>query len=438
MRFAAEIGAREVHLLEPVPTGKLAENQQAALRQDDRQRIINYQKEFAGRDDFPILSSFLYLESPEAFGCGAGLTHLYIDGSGELCPCNFVPLSFGNITEEPLKIILERMGKYFVRPRPTCVGQLLSPHIHCQKPPLSPEESSRICEEHLPAIHSLPRFFEIRSEANQEVGQEEIQSAYDRINEYYDQFWLEQAAQPIKDLIEKIPFEHKDSIFEAGCGTGFATYLIAQKLKKSGNIIAVDLSSRMLDQAKKRITTAHIDNVRFIAGDALEILKSAGPFDLVFSSWVLGYIPLKPFFSLAGEALKKSGHLAFVVHKENSPYEQLEIFGRLVAQDPSVLQKRVAFDFPRDMEHVRGELRSAGLEIEHLWDGRIVFSYKTPNEVLEHLLKSGAGTAYYDAVDPARRESLEQQFLKILAGSKKHIGRYEVIHDYISCVAQKR
>jgi glucose/arabinose dehydrogenase len=34
----------------------------------------------ARRDDLPILSTFTYLESGSAFGCGAGLTHLYIDG----------------------------------------------------------------------------------------------------------------------------------------------------------------------------------------------------------------------------------------------------------------------------------------------------------------------------------------------------------------------
>ncbi|MHC4639806.1 MAG: methyltransferase domain-containing protein, partial [Planctomycetota bacterium] len=413
MRFAAESGALEVHLLEPSPTGKLAGNQDIVLKQSDRQRILDYQKEIAQQDELPILSSFL------------------------LCPCNFVPLSFGNITDEPLQSILERMGCYFTKPRPRCVGQILAKHINYRNLPLGPEESALICEEHLPKDHSIPRFFQIRAEANQQVGQKEIQSAYDRIHEYYDEFWLEQAARPIEQLIERIPFDRNELTFEAGCGTGYGTLLIAQKLKETANIIAVDLSDQMLAQAGKRIKSAQIDNVRFIAGDALEILNIEGPFDLVFSSWVLGYIPLKPFFSLASRALKDSGRVAFVVHKENSPYEQLEIFGNLVAQDPSVLQKRVAFDFPRDMDHVRQELLSAGLEIEHLWDGKVVFRYDSAHEVLEHLLKSGAGTAYYDAVDPDRREALEEQFLKILAARKKHNAKYEVIHDYISCIAVK-
>ena len=104
---------------------------------------------------------------------------------------------------------------------------------------------------------------------------------------------------------------------------------------------------------------------------------------------------------------------------------------------PSILLKRVAFDFPRDLGHVQHEVESAELRVEHLWDGKITFRYASPEEVLEHLLKSGAGTAFYDAVDPTRRESLEQEFLQRLAGRHQGGPEYHVVHDYISCVAEK-
>lgn len=436
MRFAGQIGAMEVHLLEPCATGKLAGDKNAVLASADKQLILKYQKEVAQDDSLPILSCFRYLESPQAFGCGAGISHLYIDGSGEVCPCNFVPLSFGNITQEPLRRILDRMGCHFRKPRPSCVGQILSRHIPSGQMPLSPEESAQLCESRLPKTHSVPRFFRIRAQAKEEVGNTELQSAYDRIHQDYDRFWLKEAAKPIQDLIARIPATEINSVFEAGCGTGYATVLLADKLKKSTRITAADLSDAMLSQARKRSESAGFHNVRFVAGDALEILKREGPFDMVFSSWVLGYIPLKPFFLAASRELKPSGKLAFVVHKENSPYEQLEIFGQLVAQDPSVLLKRVAFDFPRDTNHVR-QLLSAGFEILHLWDGKVVFRYDTPEEVLEHLLKSGAGTAYYDAVDPKRRKGLERQFLETIARRRRCLTNYDVIHDYICCIAAK-
>ncbi len=437
IRFAAETGAKEVHLLEPCATGKLAGKQEVLLSSEDRKLILEYQKEIARDDNLPILSSFLYLESPEAFGCGAGITHLYIDGSGEVSPCNLVPISFGNIKDEPLDNILKKMGHHFCKPRTKCVGHILARHIKEENLPTAPEVTNEICEKYLPRNHAIPRFFKIKSSAQGEVGRKELQSAYNKIHEYYNEFWLKEASKPIEDLLDKLSFTGNELVFEAGCGTGFATVIIADRLNNPSNIIAADLSEGMLVEAQKRSQSKGINGIQFVTGDALEILNTRGPFDIIFSSWVLGYIKLKPFFTSANLALPSGGKLAFIVHKENSPYEPLKIFGELVAQDPSILLKQIEFDFPRDMKHIKSEIESAELEVVNLWEGKIIFRYKTPEKVLEHLLKSGAGTAYYEAVDPKRRKSLEKKFVKILAERKESVTEYEVIHDYVACVAEK-
>jgi len=437
MQFAAKCGALEVHLLEPSATGKLAGQSEVLLNHKERLQVLDFQHKVADREDLPILSSFLYVESPEAFGCGAGLTHMYIDGSGEVCPCNLVPLSFGNVTREPLVEILDRMGAHFCKPRNGCVGKILSRHVGDGPLPLSPEISARICAEHLPERHEVPRFFKVRSEAQGDVGAEELKTAYNRIHGDYDTFWVCEAGKPVQDLVNRMSFGGRQRIFEAGCGTGFATVLIADRVGASGEIVAADLSEGMLEEARARARAKGVDNVRFVAGDALDILENAGSFDTIFSSWVLGYIPLAPFFSRASHALAPGGRLAFVVHKENSPREPIDLFWEIVAEDPSVLEKRVAFDFPRDIEHLKNELQAAGLEAEHVWDGYITFQYDSPEQVLEHLLKSGAGTAFYDAVDPLRRKALEQRFLDTIRARHEATGQYNVIHDYITCVAKR-
>ena len=434
MEFAGRCGALEVHLLEPSATGKLAGRTDVLLSGAERRRIIDYQRELAARDDLPILSSYAYLESPDAFGCGAGLTHLYIDGSGEVCPCQLVPLSFGNAAEQPLGAILDTMGRYFRQPRAGCVGRVLTRHVGDGRLPTPPECSCRICEQHLPATHDVPRFFRVRAEARAAVGPDELRAAYDRVHGDYDEFWLAQAARPIDELIARLPWRGDERVFEAGCGTGYATALLAAR---AGSVLAVDLSVGMLAEARRRLGTVARGRAQFVAGDALEMLGRQGPFDVIFSSWVLGYIPLQPFFAAASRALAPGGRLAFVVHKENSPREPLEVFAELVARDPAVLTKRVAFDFPRDADHVRQELSSAGLAVDGVWEGAVVFRYATAHGVLEHLLKSGAGTAFYDAIDPVRRDALTGEFLQRLAARHGNRPPYEVTHEYVACVAQK-
>jgi MoaA/NifB/PqqE/SkfB family radical SAM enzyme/protein-L-isoaspartate O-methyltransferase len=434
MRFAADSGALEVHLLQPSATGKLKDQTDVLLTDAERRSILSYQRQVAERDDPPILSSYIYLESPDAFGCGAGLTHLYIDGSGEVCPCQFVPLSFGNVSREPLASILNRMKRHFHKPRTHCVGLQVAGHIADGQLPATPEASDRICADCLPSSHSVPRFFQIRDAAREEVGQNELESAYDSVHGDYDEFWLTEAAKPINDLVTRLCCCGSERVFEAGCGTGYATTLLANKVS---SVLAVDISEGMLAEARKRATAAGVDNVRFVAGDALDILESSGPFDIVFSSWVLGYIALKPFYAAARGALAKDGRLAFVVHKENSPREPLEIFAELVGRDPSVLRKRVAFDFPRDMCQVQAELSGAQFKVDELWEGAVVFRYDSPEHVLEHLLKSGAGTAFYDAIDPSRRASLTDDFLMLLADRHRSSAAYEVVHEYVACIARK-
>jgi len=434
MRFAGERGAREVNLLEPSAAGRLAGRTDVLLSAAESRLVLDYQKEVAGDEQLPILSSYAYLEAGETFGCGAGLTHLYVDGSGEVCPCQMVPLGFGNVGREPLAAILEKMGRHFRRPRAACVGRLLAGQIPDGPCPTAPETSAEICRRCLPSAHPLPRFFEIRAEAQEEVGRDELRAAYDRVHRDYDDFWLAEAAAPIEELLRRLGPRKIKGVFEAGCGTGYATALLAPRAE---SVLAVDLSEGMLAEARRRLRARGVDNVRLIAGDALEVLEREGPFELVFSSWVLGYIPLAPFFAAASRSLAVGGRLAFVVHKENSPRRPLEIFAELVAQDPTVLRRRVAFDFPRDVQHVEAEMAAAGLRIDDLWQGAVVFHYDRPEEVLEHLLKSGAGTAFYDAIEPDRRQPLTDEFLRRLAEGRESAPGYEVSHEYVACIAAK-
>ncbi len=420
-------------MLEPSATGRLAGRSDVLLSAAERQMILDYQGQVAADERLPVLSSYAYLESSAAFGCGAGLTHLYIDGSGEVCPCQLVPLSFGNVVHEPLTRILARMGKHFSQPRPACVARVLNRHLPEGQSPTPPRTSCTLCREHLPRRHALPRFFKAHAAARRAVGRRELRVAYDRVHDDYDAYWLTAAAHPIDELVQKLPWRGTERVFEAGCGTGYATALLAER---AARVVAADISKGMLSRARQRLRAAGRANVQLRAGDALALLKSTPACDVIFSSWVLGYIPLRPFFGAVAGALHRHGRLALVVHKLNSPREPLEIFAELVACNPRVLRKQVAFDFPHDAAHLTGELMHAGLAPQDIWEGTAVFRYSCPREVLAHLLKSGAGTAFYDALDPAHRARLTDEFLTRLAARHGDAADYEVRHDYLACIAR--
>jgi MoaA/NifB/PqqE/SkfB family radical SAM enzyme len=54
-----------------------------------------------------------HFEGPDHFGCNAGCKMIYVDAFGEVSPCVFLPMSFGNVRERPLAEIVEEMRSLF-------------------------------------------------------------------------------------------------------------------------------------------------------------------------------------------------------------------------------------------------------------------------------------------------------------------------------------
>ncbi|MFB3902524.1 MAG: class I SAM-dependent methyltransferase [Acidobacteriota bacterium] len=81
----------------------------------------------------------------------------------------------------------------------------------------------------LPRTHEPRRFFHVlESVEGQEVGESELQAAYDRVHADYDRFRLSAAAQPMSTLVELMRWSGAETVYEAGCGTGYATALLAR------------------------------------------------------------------------------------------------------------------------------------------------------------------------------------------------------------------
>lgn len=121
------------------------------------------------------------------------------------------------------------------------------------------------------------------------------------------------------------------------------------------------------------------------------------------------------------------------MHRDRSPDRELAVFEDLVARDPTVLTRRVAFDFPRDAEDLRARLASAGLLVKSIEPGRIRFPCANGREVFDHLLRSGAGTVYRDALREDLRPALEAEFVRLLEASAAR--PLDVEHDYFTVVA---
>ncbi len=148
LEFCHEIGAHETMLLEPVSVWP--DHHCASISQPARSTLISLHQESARNDRMPKVSSASFLESPEFLGCQAGYSFIYISAAGDLFPCDFAPISLGNVYREPLGDILARVRKHFVTPSCRCLAldmnQACAPNTHR---PLSVETAEFILKDRL-------------------------------------------------------------------------------------------------------------------------------------------------------------------------------------------------------------------------------------------------------------------------------------------------
>jgi len=157
-----ELGVHEFRITDVVATGSFRRCATEVLTRDERAQLAGFHRQWNVRRKGPAIASFAYLESDEMMGCGAGYHHLFVDAVGNVCPCDLTPLAFGNLREEPLDAIWERMSRWFDRPRRGCFANAvvakLAEHGDRVQLPLERQASEALCSvcertDELPAVY---------------------------------------------------------------------------------------------------------------------------------------------------------------------------------------------------------------------------------------------------------------------------------------------
>ena len=119
MDLARELGADFVQLIHPKPAGNWLgrkENMQQDPAVIEQVRAL-HRRYNSSPGGYPCLVSQVLEEQETRLGCTAGgVDRFYLNAYGEVQPCEFLNLSFGNLREEPLRVIMQRMRAYFPEP----------------------------------------------------------------------------------------------------------------------------------------------------------------------------------------------------------------------------------------------------------------------------------------------------------------------------------
>jgi ubiquinone/menaquinone biosynthesis C-methylase UbiE len=426
------LGVDEMQLIEPTPAGRIL-NSDIGFGEEEFATVFRLMAEYNLRDTGIVISSFAHMESPEFFGCGAGHSHIYVDGSGEVSPCNMMPISYGNVFKDDLAAIIEHIQADIKHPYSICLAhQLRGYFAECAKHG-RPASVSDVPPMPLPD-EPLPRFFQIlQRQPAETAGHSEIVLGYSDASATYEDYWLSVASAPIDDLFARLQVSPGATAVDCGCGTGYSTTKLARMVGPRGKVIAIDLTEGMVVKAKQRIREHRLANVEFRIGDVLEELRRlpAESVDVAVMTWLIGYVSCDEIFPLIKRILRPNGVIGLVAHLDRSPEVPLDVFEEITREDPQVLMKAVKMKFPMNAQGTEVYLKNSGFEVGTLYEGTFDFLCHRGREVYDHVMKSGAGSTFYFSLQPSAREPLAQEFVRRIEERYRGQSEIRIVHRYV-------
>jgi MoaA/NifB/PqqE/SkfB family radical SAM enzyme len=112
LRFLIDLGVNEAWLSEVKPTVAAYWEPELVITETDRLTLVNLQNRY-NRENKITVNYLGHFEGKECFGCNAGNKMVYIDAFGDVSPCVFTPMRFGNVQQEPIEAIFPEMKKHF-------------------------------------------------------------------------------------------------------------------------------------------------------------------------------------------------------------------------------------------------------------------------------------------------------------------------------------
>lgn len=106
----------------------------------------------------------------------------------------------------------------------------------------------------------------------------------------YDQVIASGRIGQFLTLMHELDLKGDERVLDVGCGPGISTVKLAQLLPR-GKAIGVDITDKMLEIARQRAKAHKLKNVTFLKEDAMSLSFPDETFDVVFSSYLLPWVP---------------------------------------------------------------------------------------------------------------------------------------------------
>lgn len=183
-------------------------------------------------------------------------------------------------------------------------------------------------------------------------------SIYDRFTNLYDlMFRVNGYGRSVERYLREnpLPLPAGARVLDAGCGTGLLTLALLRVLERPADVASIDLSLRSLQTARRAAQKLKVSprrRVMFAQSNALALPFADETFDLVLTSGVLEYLPLRDGLQEFARVLAPGGHLVYVPVRPSPLTRLLEVMFRFKAHPPREVEEDTRRFF-RVLEHYR-------------------------------------------------------------------------------------
>ena len=140
---------------------------------------------------------------------------------------------------------------------------------------------------------------------------EEIVRKYNWIAPIYDLFGILMESKARQRAIDMAAIKNGEKILEVAFGTGL-NFVEILKRNPQGWVNGIDVSMKMLERARKRISKTGQENYTLYLGDGRHLPFEDGAFDILMTQYLLDILPVEDFIPILLEfsrVLKDGGRI---------------------------------------------------------------------------------------------------------------------------------
>lgn len=263
------------------------------------------------------------------------------------------------------------------------------------------------------------------------INKDHYKVAYDEVAQTYE-IWLREMGQHINGIIRPELFAERSSlkILDFACGTGH----ISREILNKGidcEIVAVDISENMLEKCKdlqaKGVSLVNEDGFTYLN----KVKKQKQKFDIIFCGWAMPYFEQGELIKLFKSVLKKDGYIAVIANSQGTLDKIEEIFLTVMEKNPEQIQRPmdIRFNLPKGEKGLRRWFAKNGLHTVYIGQGEQSFVFKTPEELLEWLNKSGALAGTKQIFK--NYEHIKEDLIHEIKRQKHNVDGYQINHKFV-------